>query len=114
MANVVTSEAVRIDVGSVAVEGELHVPERVEGLVIFAHGSGSSRFSRRNRAVAKVLEHSRFATLLLDLLTADEEAADVRTAQYRFDIPLLGQRVIDAADWVRTRSDISSLPLATR
>jgi pimeloyl-ACP methyl ester carboxylesterase len=112
MANVVTSEAVRIDVGSVAVEGELHVPERVEGLVIFAHGSGSSRFSRRNRAVAKVLEHSRFATLLLDLLTAEEEAADVRTAQYRFDIPLLGQRVIDAADWVRTRSDISSLPLA--
>jgi putative phosphoribosyl transferase len=112
MTRAATSEAVRIELGPVAIEGDLHVPERSAGLVIFAHGSGSSRFSRRNRAVAKVLEHAGFGTLLLDLLTRDEEARDERTAEYRFDIPLLGHRVTGAADWVKARADLRQLSIA--
>jgi putative phosphoribosyl transferase len=108
----VTSEAVRIDLGAAAIEGDLHVPEGASGLVVFAHGSGSSRFSRRNRAVAKILEHARFGTLLLDLLTRQEETADERTAEYRFDIPLLGRRVIGATDWLLARGDLAHLPVA--
>jgi putative phosphoribosyl transferase len=112
MTRAATSEAVRIELGPVEIEGDLHVPERSAGLVIFAHGSGSSRFSRRNRAVAKVLEHAGFGTLLLDLLTRDEEARDERTAEYRFDIPLLGHRVTGAADWVQGRADLRRLSIA--
>ena len=108
----VTTEAVRIDLGAVAVDGDLHVPGRAAGLVVFAHGSGSSRFSRRNRAVAKALEHAGYGTLLLDLLTPDEEAEDERTAQHRFDISLLGERVVGAVDWLDARSDLRWLPLA--
>ena len=95
-----------------AVDGDLHLPPRPAGLVIFAHGSGSSRFSRRNRAVATALEHAGFGTLLLDLLTEAEDAVDEQTAEYRFDIPLLGQRVIGAVDWAESRSDLRPLPLA--
>jgi pimeloyl-ACP methyl ester carboxylesterase len=80
-------------------DGDLHVPTHARGLVIFAHGSGSSRFSRRNRQVAEFLNRGEVATLLLDLLTAAEESVDVRTAEYRFDIPFLGRRVIAATDW---------------
>jgi dienelactone hydrolase len=112
MANPATSEAIRIDLGPVAVDGDLHVPERASGLVVFAHGSGSSRFSRRNRAVAKVLEHGGFGTLLLDLLTQDEEAEDERTREYRFNIDLLGRRVVGATDWVQARPDVRQLPIA--
>jgi putative phosphoribosyl transferase len=107
-----TSEAIRIEMGPVSVDGDLHLPAAPAGLVIFAHGSGSSRFSRRNRAVAKVLEHAGFGTLLIDLLTRDEEARDERTAEYRFDIPLLGERVIGATDWVQRRTDLRHLPIA--
>ena len=112
MTNPLTTEAVSIEIGSVALDGDLHLPERATGLVMFAHGSGSSRFSRRNRAVAKVLEHAGFGTLLLDLLTRAEEAMDERTTEYRFDIPLLGRRVIAAADWVQARADLRHLPIA--
>jgi putative phosphoribosyl transferase len=112
MTNAVATEAVRIELGPIAVDGDLHVPRHAAGLVVFAHGSGSSRFSRRNRAVAKVLEHAGFGTLLLDLLTPDEEAVDERTAAHRFDIPLLGERVIGAIDWVHSRSDLRDLPAA--
>src|SRR5688572_29523313 len=107
----ITADAVHIELGPVAVDGDLHLPARCGGLVIFAHGSGSSRFSRRNRAVAKVLEHAGFGTLLLDLLTRSEEAQDERTAEYRFDIPLLGQRVVGVVDWVQRRDDLRNLPL---
>jgi len=107
-----TAEAVRIAVGSVALDGNLNLPEASAGLVIFAHGSGSSRFSKRNRAVAKVLEEASFGTLLLDLLTRDEEARDARTAEYRFDIARLGQRVVGAADWVQRQTRLRDLPLA--
>ena len=108
-----TSEAIRIELGSVSLEGDLHLPAAAAGLVIFAHGSGSSRFSRRNRAVAKVLEHAGFGTILIDLLTRDEEARDERTAEYRFDIPLLGDRMIGATDWVQRRADLRHLPIAS-
>ena len=112
MTNPVTAEAVRIDLGGVAVEGDLHIPEGAAGLVVFAHGSGSSRFSRRNRAVAKVLEHARFGTLLLDLLTGEEEARDAYTTEFRFDTPLLGRRVIAVTDWLQQRGDLHQLPIA--
>lgn len=90
---------------------DLAVPPGATGLVMFAHGSGSSRFSSRNRAVAAFLEHRGFATLLLDLLTAAEETVDRVTAQHRFDIPLLGQRVVAATDWVAGQDELRALPL---
>ena len=92
-------DAVRIPDGTEVLDGDLHIPTDARGLVIFAHGSGSSRFSSRNRHVAEFLNRGEFATLLLDLLTPAEESIDVRTAEYRFDIPLLGRRVIAATDW---------------
>ncbi len=108
----VLHEAVQIDNGVIVLDADLRVPDRVAGLVIFAHGSGSSRFSRRNRAVAAVLEDASFATLLLDLLTREEELADEVTREYRFDIDLLARRVVSAADWAQERPDLRSLPLA--
>ena len=92
--------AVKIDAGGITLHGDLSVPERAQGLVLFAHGSGSSRHSRRNRAVAAALVSQQLATLLMDLLTEEEEAIDVRTATYRFDIDLLAGRVAAAVDWV--------------
>jgi putative phosphoribosyl transferase len=112
MANAVATEAVRITLGPATIDGDLNVPERATGFVVFAHGSGSSRFSRRNRAVANRLEHAGFATLLLDLLTRDEEVEDERTTAYRFNIRLLGERVVAAADWLQSRSNQRRLPVA--
>jgi putative phosphoribosyl transferase len=112
MAREAINEPVRINLDAVVVDADLHVPDRAGGLVIFAHGSGSSRFSRRNRAVAGVLEDAGFATLLLDLLTQDEESVDERTREYRFDIDLLGRRVVGATDWAKARPDLQPLPIA--
>ena len=94
------------------IEGDLVVPARAIGLVVFAHGSGSSRFSRRNRFVAQTLEAAGFATLLMDLLTKPEESIDVHTAEYRFDVPRLGHRVVAALDWAAGEPRISTLPVA--
>ncbi|VVE20475.1 dienelactone hydrolase family protein [Pandoraea terrigena] len=91
---------VSIPSGDVLLEGILAVPARSRGVIAFAHGSGSSRFSRRNRAVAAVLQQAGLATLLFDLLTADESSRDVVTSVYRFDIPLLARRLTDAIDWL--------------
>jgi dienelactone hydrolase len=91
---------VHVPVGEIEIEGDLTVPEHARGQVIFAHGSGSSRFSPRNRAVAATLQRSGIATLLLDLLTPGEEALDLRTRQYRFDIDLLVERVLAAEAWL--------------
>jgi dienelactone hydrolase len=91
--------------------GTLTVPRAAEGVVVFAHGSGSGRFSPRNRAVAGVLVGAGFATLLMDLLTAEEEAEDVRTARLRFDIPMLAERVVYAIDWVASEAALSALPV---
>jgi pimeloyl-ACP methyl ester carboxylesterase len=93
-------QEVAIPVGEVTVAGSLSVPSRASGVVVFAHGSGSGRFSARNRAVARVLLEAGFATLLIDLLTPTEEAEDLRTARLRFDVGLLGERVICAIDWL--------------
>jgi dienelactone hydrolase len=91
---------VAVTAGSVTVEGDLHIPVKARGIVLFAHGSGSSRLSPRNRYVARVLREAGLATLLIDLLTADEEADDTRTAKYRFDILLLADRLVGATDWL--------------
>jgi pimeloyl-ACP methyl ester carboxylesterase len=103
---------VQIRAGSALIEGDLAIPERAAGLVVFAHGSGSSRFSRRNRMVAQALEEGGFATMLLDLLTRKEEAIDVRTREYRFDIDRLAHRVVAAIDWAGGESEVSALPIA--
>jgi putative phosphoribosyl transferase len=106
-----TIEAVEIPVESATLNADLRVPATAQGVVIFAHGSGSSRFSRRNRQVAEFLGARGFATLLLDLLTKKEERIDVETTEFRFDIPRLGPRVSAAADWLSTRTDIGALPI---
>lgn len=80
--------------------GDLALPEGATGVVLFAHGSGSSRHSPRNRFVARVLNEGRLATLLIDLLTPEEEAVDMRTAQLRFDIGLLADRLVATTDWL--------------
>jgi len=111
MSKTATIEAVEVPVGATTLNADLRVPAGAQGLIIFAHGSGSSRFSGRNRHVAEFLGARGFATLLLDLLTAEEEAIDERTTEYRFDIPRLGPRVSGAADWAATRTDIEGLPI---
>jgi putative phosphoribosyl transferase len=93
-------QEVAIPVGHVTVAGSLSLPSRSRGIIVFAHGSGSGRFSPRNRAVAQVLLDAGFATLLIDLLTPAEEQEDLRTARLRFDVRLLGERVIGAIDWL--------------
>ncbi len=104
MAGVATLRTVRIPAeADTEIEADLRVPSGAAGLVVFAHGSGSSRFSGRNRAVAGVLEGAGFATLLVDLLTGPEAVADERTGEHRFDIPMLGRRVVAAIDWVRAQ-----------
>jgi putative phosphoribosyl transferase len=91
---------VEIPAAGVVLEGDLTVPAEAGGIVVFAHGSGSGRFSPRNRAVARVLVRAGLATLLMDLLTAQEESVDLRTRHLRFDIGLLARRVIAAIDWL--------------
>jgi pimeloyl-ACP methyl ester carboxylesterase len=104
--------AVRIRAGAALIEGDLTVPPHARGLVVFAHGSGSSRFSQRNRSVADVLVHGGFATLLLDLLTRQEDAVDQRTREYRFDIERLAHRVVAAIDWSMGVHAVAELPIA--
>lgn len=102
---------VQIRADGATLSGDLRMPPHARGLVIFAHGSGSSRFSARNRQVAEFLGEQEFATLLLDLLTPQEEAIDVHTAQYRFDVERLGTRVSAAADWARGHAHLRALPI---
>src|ERR1700704_242751 len=96
---------VRIEAGSVLLEGNLSLPEGARGIVLFAHGSGSSRLSPRNRHVAKLLNQARLATLLVDLLSPEEEAVDLRTAQLRFNIGLLAERLVGITDWLVKEPD---------
>src|SRR5215208_4500908 len=91
---------VHIAAGSVTLEGDLQVPDHALGVVVFAHGSGSSRHSPRNRLVAEALQVAGLATLLIDLLTEEEEAVDQHTAHLRFDIPLLAERLVAASRWL--------------
>jgi dienelactone hydrolase len=94
------TSATAIDLGGIQLSAEISLPGRPRGLVLFAHGSGSGRHSPRNRHVATVLNQGGVATILTDLLTMEEEAADIRTTELRFDIPLLGERVAGITDWI--------------
>jgi dienelactone hydrolase len=91
---------VAVPVGSLTLQGNLNLPEQARGVVLFAHGSGSSRHSPRNRRVAAMLNDANLATLLIDLLTPEEEAIDSRTAHLRFDIGLLAERLVAVTDWL--------------
>ena len=100
---------VHIDLDDVTLEGNLLVPRAATGVVVFAHGSGSSRFSSRNRYVADVLRDGGLGTLLIDLLTREEESIDMRTAHLRFDIDLLARRVGGAVEWLTSNGETSKL-----
>jgi dienelactone hydrolase len=102
---------VLLKVGPVALQGDLSLPDDATGIVVFAHGSGSSRFSPRNRFVAQALQEAGLGTLLIDLLTADEEALDARTAHLRFDIALLAERLAGAGAWVGRNPQTAALPI---
>ena len=102
---------VEIPIGSQSLSGDLCTPAAAHGVVLFAHGSGSSRFSTRNQFVARALERRGLATLLIDLLTPDEEVIDDRTAEYRFAIPMLADRLVTIVDWLRTRKETAKLPI---
>jgi putative phosphoribosyl transferase len=105
-----TGAIVVVRVGDAALPGDLVLPERARGVVVFAHGSGSSRHSPRNRRVATALSHAGFGALLLDLLTPAEEEADRSSGEHSFDIGLLARRLVAAVDWLR-RDRLLSLPI---
>jgi dienelactone hydrolase len=103
----VQARQVQIPAGEISLEGELVIPkEKASGLVIFVHGSGSSRFSPRNRLVAKTLNETGLATLLFDLLTPPEHEIDQQTRHLRFNIELLANRLIDTVDWVKQQPEL--------
>ena len=104
-------QAVSIPLGDLVLHGDLAVPRDARGLVLFAHGSGSSRKSPRNRHVAEMLRQEGLATLLLDLLTTREESVDELTREHRFDIALLAERLVAASDWVAHDSRTRQLPI---
>lgn len=107
----IDSVSVVVPVPDAALEGTLDVPEGARGVVLFAHGSGSSRHSPRNRFVAGVLREAGLGTLLLDLLTPEEEAIDQITRDLRFDIDLLSERLTAAIDWLATRPEKRGLAI---
>ena len=105
----VEEKEVTIPVGKAVVYGNLTVPNGAKGIVLFAHGSGSSRFSTRNTQVAREINAAGIATLLIDLLTQEEEAVDEFTGEFRFNIDLLAQRLVHATEWVKKNPDTKSL-----
>jgi putative phosphoribosyl transferase len=100
---------IEVEAGGVPLQGTLALPEGAEGVVLFAHGSGSSRFSTRNRFVAAELRRSGLGTLLIDLLTSEEEATDLHTRALRFDIPMLAERVMGLVDWLGSHEETRDL-----
>jgi putative phosphoribosyl transferase len=100
---------VKIPSGIAEVKGTLEIPADAKTIVLFAHGSGSSRFSPRNTFVADLMNKRGIATLLIDLLTPEEEAVDEYTEEYRFDVNMLAQRLVDSTSWLKTRPDTKSL-----
>jgi len=100
---------VAVRAGQALLEGDLSIPERAGGIVLFAHGSGSSRHSPRNRHVAQFLREGALGTLLIDLLTSGEEKAEAATGHLRFDINLLGERLVALTDWLRAQPDTCGL-----
>jgi putative phosphoribosyl transferase len=112
-AQTIEEQSVRVPAGPAWLDGNLSLPEQSRAVVLFAHGSGSSRRSSRNRYVARLLNEAKLATLLIDLLTPHEEVIDARSAQLRFDIGLLAERVMDATDWLMQFPDTKQLPIGT-
>jgi dienelactone hydrolase len=104
-------DSVQVTADNVTLEGNLTIPDNPGGVVLFAHGSGSSRHSPRNQYVARVLQEAGFATLLIDLLTLKEEEEDQYTAHLRFDIDLLSQRVIGATNWLTVNPSTAKLKI---
>jgi len=102
---------VMVRLKSVQLEGYLSVPTAAAGVVVFAHGSGSSRHSPRNRYVADILNEGSLATLLIDLLNADEQEVDLQTAQLRFDIPFLADRLVAITQWLREQPQVAGLKI---
>lgn len=105
------SASVTVPSGGAVLAGDLEIPAGVRGMVLFAHGSGSSRHSPRNRAVATGLQLAGLGTLLLDLLTDEEAGRDAETGEHRFDIGLLSRRLAHAIDWLEQRPDTADLPV---
>lgn len=103
--------ATNVPLGRIELPADISLPDQAKGLVLFAHGSGSSRHSPRNRHVADVLNRGAVGTVLIDLLTADEEAVDLQTTELRFDIPLLGRRLTAITDWIRRQPVLKHLGL---
>ncbi len=106
-----TQMELKIPVGNVEVEGTLYLPSDVRGVVVFVHGSGSSRFSPRNQYVAKTFNKAALGTLLFDLLTSEEEEEDELTAHYRFNIDMLSERLLGVTEWLRTDASTRNLKL---
>lgn len=106
-----TEHTITIPSGDISLDGLLYVPKDACGLVLFVHGSGSSRFSVRNQYVARVLNEGHIATLLFDLFTPDEDAIDNRTRQFRFDIEFLASRLLDATKWCLKQPILSVLSI---
>ena len=100
-----------IPLSGVTLSADFMVPEDAKGLVLFAHGSGSSRHSPRNRHVADVLNRGQIGTILIDLLTSQEETVDLQSAKFRFDIPRLGRRLIEITDWIGGQPELKTLVL---
>jgi putative phosphoribosyl transferase len=100
-----------IELRDARLEGTLSIPRRARGIVLFAHGSGSSRHSPRNRYVAQVLQSNKLATLLFDLLTREEESADQYSGELRFNITFLAERLVDVTQWMLRRPDVRSLAI---
>jgi dienelactone hydrolase len=107
----VEARSVQVSAGPVALEGDLTVPVDARGVVLFAHGSGSSRLSSRNRLVAAELNAGGLATLLMDLLSPQEERIEQHTGHLRFDIPLLAGRLVAAIDWLASDDQTAGLPV---
>lgn len=103
-------QQIRIPAAAAFLAADLHVPRTPRGVILFAHGSGSGRFSPRNRSVAQALNAVGFATVLADLLTPSEETADRRTGQLRFDIPFLAGRLHSVTAWLSGQRDLRRLP----
>src|SRR5262245_26802399 len=103
------SRLIYVSVGRDEIQGDLYIPEKSTSIVVFAHGSGSSRHSPRNKLVAETLNEAGIATLLIDLLTPDEELIDFQTSKFRFDIGLVADRLAAVTQWMRHQSATNRL-----
>lgn len=106
-----TQHNITIPSSNATLDGILYIPEATRGLVLFVHGSGSSRFSVRNQYVAQILNNAKLSTLLFDLFTPDEDAIDSRTREFRFDIEFLASRLLDATQWCIKQEQLKSLSI---